>query len=82
MKTVTKKHTIMLKGVWRPARFRQLFGMRWSDPDFGGGEDNVVRSIAHGVISGCKAEFSSKPIRMDPVLVEMVESDTCHRAEQ
>ena len=53
-------------------RQSELFGLRWSDLDFDGGEINVVRSVVHGVISRCKTESSAKPIPMDPLLAEML----------
>ena len=53
-------------------RQSELFGLRWSDLDFDGGEISVVRSVVHGVISRCKTESSAKPIPMDPLLAEML----------
>jgi integrase len=53
-------------------RQSELFGLRWSDLDFDGGEINVVSSAVHGVISRCKTESSAKPIPMDPLLAEML----------
>ena len=65
-------------------RQSELFGLRWSDLDFDGGEINVVRSVVHGVISRCKTESSSKPIPMDPLLAEMLQDwrkVTCYRSD-
>jgi integrase len=53
-------------------RQSELFGLRWSDLDFGNGEINVLRSVVHGVISRCKTESSAKPIPMSPLLAEML----------
>jgi integrase len=39
-------------------RQSELFGLRWRDLDFDGGQMNVVRSVVHGVISSCKTESS------------------------
>ena len=44
-------------------RQSELFGLRWRDLDFDGGQMNVVRSVVQGVISSCKTETSMKPIR-------------------
>jgi integrase len=44
-------------------RKSELFGLRWRDVDFDGGQMNVVRSEVQGVISSCKTETSMKPIR-------------------
>jgi hypothetical protein len=46
-------------------RQSELFGLRWRDLDFDGGQMNVVRSVVQGVISSCKTETSMKPIPID-----------------
>lgn len=53
-------------------RQSELFGLRWRDLDFDGGQMNVVRSVVQGVISSCKTETSMKPIPMGPYLADML----------
>ncbi|PYU54320.1 MAG: site-specific integrase, partial [Acidobacteria bacterium] len=53
-------------------RQSELFGLRWRDLDFDGGQMNVVRSVVQGVISRCKTETSMKPIPMGPYLADML----------
>jgi integrase len=51
----------------------ELFGLRWSDIDFIGGEIVLARSVVHGVISNCKTESSMKPVPLGPYLAGMLE---------
>jgi integrase len=53
-------------------RRSELFGLRWRDLDFDGGQMNVVRSVVQVVISSCKMETSMKPIPMGPYLADML----------
>src|SRR6266705_2089875 len=53
-------------------RQSELFGLRWRDLDFDGGQMNVVRSVVQGVISRCKTETSMKPIPLGPYLADML----------
>ncbi len=53
-------------------RQSELFGLRWRDVAFDGGQMNVVRSVVQGVISSCKTETSMKPVPMGPYLADML----------
>jgi integrase len=53
-------------------RQSELFGLRWSDPDFDNGEISVVHSVVHGLVSRCKTEASARPIPVAPFLEEML----------
>ncbi|HEU5352227.1 MAG TPA: tyrosine-type recombinase/integrase [Terracidiphilus sp.] len=54
-------------------RQSELFGLRWGDIDFTGGEIIVARSVVHGNISNCKTESSMKPVPLSPALAKMLE---------
>lgn len=54
-------------------RQSELFGLRWGDIDFIGGEIIVARSVVHGIISNCKTESSMKPVPLGSHLAGMLE---------
>jgi integrase len=54
-------------------RQSELFGLRWSDIDFVGGEIIVARSLVRGEINNCKTESSMKPVPLGQDLAAMLE---------
>ena len=63
-----RKRTLVLLAASSGLRQSELFGLKWSDVDFEGGELSVTRSIVFSVVGRCKTEFSRKPVPLHPQL--------------
>jgi integrase len=63
-----RERTLVLLAAATGLRQSELFGLKWRDVDFKGGELSVIRSIVFGVVGRCKTESSQKPVPMHPLL--------------
>jgi integrase len=65
-----RERTLVLLAVSTGLRQSELFGLKWSDIDFGQRTMNVTRSIVYGVVGPCKTESSQKPVPAHPTVLE------------
>jgi hypothetical protein len=47
-----------------------MFGLKWSDIDFGQRNMNVTPSVVYGVVGPCKTECSQRPVPIHLILAE------------
>ena len=65
-----RERTLVFIAASTGIRQSELFALKWGDINFSAGTMSVARSIVHGFVGPCKAEFSQKPVPIHPVVGE------------
>ena len=65
-----RERTLVLLAASTGLRQSEMFGLKWSDIDFGQMNMYVTRSIVYGVVGPCKNESSQRPVPIHPMLAE------------